>query len=731
MNEDRLIELMRELFEKMGSSSMDNFNKKLEESTKGMTAEEAQRKKNQLLQQQVNSEFDKFDKAVKRGRKSLLDLGPTIDHFEESLEEMSDSIEKTETEQKRNALASQYLTAQYKKAAGDITLAVGKIFVNGVAKATSSLVRSLQGNASGATIAGEFLTNAIDTTQNAFSTVTKTGETLGTTLAMNTNPKLNKFGVGLAVASVALEGISSSMSELAKFGIEVMVKEVDKTVKAFNETAAAGALFTGGMTGVRSAAAEAGLTVEQFSNVIKTNAGALADTGLTVTEAAKRMGQVGKVIKSSGIETNLLKLGFGFEAQAGLIAETMSNMRRSGVLGTATNAQVAEATEKYAKNLRFIADLTGKDADAAMKAANAKLNQYAADAKIRELSKELNVSEDDVRQSVKNYMALLDSQGQSTDGFLQQLATSNKQFGGANAEAAEHQSGVAKMNAAFLLELNRGNLDTASQFNKVRETLGDAATGINQFNRGVATAALFPAGSDLKGFAESSMAVRNIANVLSGSPEQIQAAIEERIKTEDKVTEDLLIAEKKSQELRIEQERILTGQLAKFSKVVAVILENLEATVKKYMGQFKDRSMWDAAMHIAGSTLGGVGTGATAAAGYSWMGGPAAPAVATGLTIGGTVIGAGMGIYDVIQGNYAAGGIVHRPELAMIGEGGNSEAVVPLPDNRSIPVKMTGNSMDTKEMVSAIQQQSGVLNQILVVMKENNQLTSGILQTSY
>jgi hypothetical protein len=67
----------------------------------------------------------------------------------------------------------------------------------------------------------------------------------------------------------------------------------------------------------------------------------------------------------------------------------------------------------------------------------------------------------------------------------------------------------------------------------------------------------------------------------------------------------------------------------------------------------------------------------------------------------------------------------------MIGEGGYSEAVVPLPDNRSIPVTMTGNSLDTKEITSAIRQQSGVLNQILVAMKENNQLTSGILQTSY
>ena len=40
----------------------------------------------------------------------------------------------------------------------------------------------------------------------------------------------------------------------------------------------------------------------------------------------------------------------------------------------------------------------------------------------------------------------------------------------------------------------------------------------------------------------------------------------------------------------------------------------------------------------------------------------------------------------------AKGGIITEPTTALIGEGVNSEAVVPLPDNRSIPVKMEGSS---------------------------------------
>lgn len=46
----------------------------------------------------------------------------------------------------------------------------------------------------------------------------------------------------------------------------------------------------------------------------------------------------------------------------------------------------------------------------------------------------------------------------------------------------------------------------------------------------------------------------------------------------------------------------------------------------------------------------------------------------------------------IIQHAYSSGGIVSRPEVALIGEGKNNEAVVPLPDNKSIPVKLSGNS---------------------------------------
>ena len=48
---------------------------------------------------------------------------------------------------------------------------------------------------------------------------------------------------------------------------------------------------------------------------------------------------------------------------------------------------------------------------------------------------------------------------------------------------------------------------------------------------------------------------------------------------------------------------------------------------------------------------------------------------------------------------YASGGIASSPQLAMFGEGSRPEAYVPLPDGRSIPVKIKGNGGDVGNIV--------------------------------
>ena len=56
----------------------------------------------------------------------------------------------------------------------------------------------------------------------------------------------------------------------------------------------------------------------------------------------------------------------------------------------------------------------------------------------------------------------------------------------------------------------------------------------------------------------------------------------------------------------------------------------------------------------------------------------------------GGVASGGLGRFVPVKGYATGGPIVNKPHVALIGEGQHNEAVVPLPDGRSIPVDMTG-----------------------------------------
>ena len=90
--------------------------------------------------------------------------------------------------------------------------------------------------------------------------------------------------------------------------------------------------------------------------------------------------------------------------------------------------------------------------------------------------------------------------------------------------------------------------------------------------------------------------------------------------------------------------------------------------------------------------------GLTGGAGSAGSGVPHIPALADG---------------GILRGGFKAlakGGIAKRPTLGLIGEGGQNEAVVPLPDGKSIPVDMGEGSGKTENIfyINAIDSKSFV-----------------------
>ena len=89
---------------------------------------------------------------------------------------------------------------------------------------------------------------------------------------------------------------------------------------------------------------------------------------------------------------------------------------------------------------------------------------------------------------------------------------------------------------------------------------------------------------------------------------------------------------------------------------------------------------------IAGGVLSGIG-GAAGGLSASWMGSSASAAG---------------GFSASWLPAFASGGLVTSPMLAMVGEAGQNEAIVPLPDGRSIPVTLSGSGAGVSVTVNVV-----------------------------
>lgn len=104
-----------------------------------------------------------------------------------------------------------------------------------------------------------------------------------------------------------------------------------------------------------------------------------------------------------------------------------------------------------------------------------------------------------------------------------------------------------------------------------------------------------------------------------------------------------------------------------------------------------------------GSALGGLFGGGGGGGGGGEGGGWISTLVGIGMSMfgGGGVQATAMGgIYRGGISAFAEGGIVTRPTMGLVGEGGQNEAVVPLPDGKAIPVNMNGTNNNNNVAVN-------------------------------
>lgn len=132
---------------------------------------------------------------------------------------------------------------------------------------------------------------------------------------------------------------------------------------AFQEVNKTGASFNNNLLELRRAAAEAAIPLDDFVNLIKTNSQTMVNLGGTVTEGAKRFGQLSKEFRDSPFGNELTAMGYSLNEMNTLLADQLDLDMRGGKLRGKDNATLRKETQDYIMELDKLTKVTGLSRD--------------------------------------------------------------------------------------------------------------------------------------------------------------------------------------------------------------------------------------------------------------------------------------------------------------------------------------------------------------------------------
>lgn len=297
---------------------------------------------------------------------------------EETLQRIAAALDKANTSTASSAGSANKATKDLAKEALGAAKGIKGVSTSAVAMAMAAdnAMQSLKNfGTTAAAVTAKFLTDYAKIADEPI----KTGRDL-----LNTGIDLvADFGGGLAksipVFGPFIGGVIDATAALAKLANNMFADQLEKNVKALQTYAKSGVSFAGGMQQMQNLAKDAGLGIKDFSEIVSKNKLELNKLGLAGGEAAERlakgMGAAVTTIGKSGqnLRTELFKLGYQYDEQGEIFTAFMAQQQAAGKLRAMSDVEIAKGTREYATNLKVISDLTGQDAKKLMERANAEM----------------------------------------------------------------------------------------------------------------------------------------------------------------------------------------------------------------------------------------------------------------------------------------------------------------------------------------------------------------------
>jgi hypothetical protein len=586
------------------------------------------------------------------------------------------------------------------------------------------------------TFASNVLKIGIDDAAAGLKNVGTVADGLGSILMSTPNP----YAIAGGVIIKAAGGIATAFAEASqavKAGISLLEQEINKTATAYHSMSSVGANFATGMEEMRAAAGEAVMPLADFSRIVTANAQIFADAGLGMSGATKKFAQLSKSMSELGLREKIFELGYNFEEFGGLTADVMANLNTSGQLRFKTDAEISNLTHEYAKNLRIITDFTGQDArkradqarkDSLRAGVYDKIMEQAGQLGIEKLGQMGLVQQFDLIKPMLDELIATRGQGMANSAY-NLLAENNPEIKNLLQTTYRDIMDPTKDAAEAVTRLMQNLSATGESLKKSQGALGDiSAAGTLVGGKPAEVAAL------LTSFRQQLMPLPGREGLAA-----IQAGVEA---PKDNLTVELAKLREEQARAIARGEAIATPALTGFAGILTTTTKTVD--------------LFGEAIEKAMKALGGYKTPGTAPTPVS---GPVT--LSGGQTV--TVNDGGLfpefskwlsehGLRAMGSGKpkFASGGITDGVSIA--GERG-PEAVVPLPDGRTIPVNIQsidsnygGSSSSSNNTMSKVFQElseffrnqnttmqtnTGTLENILAVLRDSYDTQDRMLANSY
>lgn len=506
-----------------------------------------------------------LNKELDTGKKRFVDIGPALESLRESIDDVVDVDKKAALYKELEVKEAKARNAQYTRAvldgAGVLATGLASAGIN-IAK---SVIGSYQSNSSAFQTAGDAAIAGLDASNQTVKGFAAVANTAGAGL-MFLGPKGIAAGLALQGIATVATFLTEKFTDLAKFGINVAVKELENTTKSFSQLSNAGALFSQGLGEIRRTAGEAGLTQEQFSKVIVENREAMAMFGGSVGNGAKQFANISK--NMAPFRAGLLSLGYSIEELSEGTAQYMALQATSGQGQRRDYANLAKETDAYLTNLKVITAFSGEDAKKAQARAREASTQTAVDAKLRRMDvgarERFESSIMTLAPEMQKAAMQMFESGVITDPALAQAFYNNK-------EAME----VLTNSVGYVKDSNLKAGDVSRKMQEDQQRLREGMLrSADAFASGTGRANLLTgAFGDLEAVNRSIVAYAK-KETIPGDKTATRTA-EEQKETQDKLTKSYRDATVANQELKIKIQDELTVAITKFAEVTKDVISGI------------------------------------------------------------------------------------------------------------------------------------------------------------